>query len=219
MALLLIEPLLTRYLDTLNLKLLADTNCDDTLYKLIKKTRIEESIKLECSVKVTEDSVEEGRCTITLLLSDWNSVQKSDQEDILRYLNFSRSKLNEILTENADKISRDTDIIFGIASKIGKIYLDFNGSLVCYESTNKVKYYIPDEKDPNVLNVIIKNQNQNQIIGQHKRMLNKYFYRGYQVYWIGTTNQSKSFYIRPASVALNSLVDFIKLCRSAIGLS
>jgi hypothetical protein len=203
----------------LNLKLLADTNCDDTLYKLIKKARIEESIKLECSVKVTEDSVEEGRCTITLLLSDWNSVQKSDQEDILRYLNFSRSKLNYILTENADKISRDTDIIFGIASNIGKIYLDFNGSLVCYESTNKVKYYIPDDKDPNVLNVIIKNQNQNQIIGKHKRMLNKYFYRGYPVYWIGTTNQSKSFYIRPASVALNSLVDFIKLCRSAIGLS
>ena len=197
MALLLIEPLLTRYLDHLNLKLLADTNCDDTLYKLIKKARVDESIKLECSVKLTADSVEEGRCTITMLLSDWNSVKKSDQEDILRYLNFSRSKLNDILTENADNISSDTDIIFGIASKIGKIYLDFNGSLVCYESTNKVKYYIQDDKDPNVLNVLV----ENKIVGQHTRILHKYFYRGYPVYWIGTGNQSKSFYIRPATVA------------------
>jgi hypothetical protein len=189
-------------------------NCDDTLYNLIKRT----PIRLECSIKNETD----GRYTITLLLSEWHSMNKSEQDNILHYLHFTREQLNEILTEHSAKINRDTDIIFGVAPGIGKIYLDFDGSLVCYESTGKVKYYYASEKNPNVLNVSV----DNKVIGQHTRVLDKLHYRSYPVFWIGSdmSNQSKNlnlpltFYVRPASAGyLTNLIDLCCLCRRAIG--
>ncbi len=215
-ALILLAPIAEWRLNNLNLKLLSDTDCDDGLYNLIKTAnkRINATaLKLECSVKIKEGgNIGDGRYTVTLLLQEWNSYFKEDQDAILARLKFTRRRLREILAEHAAEINDDTDIIFGVDGKVGKIYLDFNGSLVCYESTGKVKYYHPDPDDKNTLIVSCKGT----VTGKHTRCLTDETHRGYPVFWIGTSeSEEKTYYIRPKGATL--LVTFIDVLRG-IGL-
>jgi hypothetical protein len=221
-ALILLAPIAEWRLDKLNLKLLSDTGCDDVLYKLIKtanKKTNRTALKLECSVKIKKNGDKtdktDGRCTITLLLQEWNSYFKDDQDAILDRLQFSREQLNKILTDHAAKINDDTDIIFGLDGKVGKIYLDFNGSLVCYESTNKVKYYHPDPDDKNTLIVTVLGEDQS-VAAKHIRCLTGETYKGYPVFWIGKKEPDETtYYIRPNGAMF--LVTFVDIL-SGIGL-
>jgi hypothetical protein len=217
MALLLIEPLLVRYLNKVNITILQDNNCDPTLYNLIKqanlKTRAALSLKVECSVKIIdggkEGTVKDGRYTVTLLLREWYGYSKPDKQAILAAVKFTKEQLDSILLKHDDEINRDSDIIFGIDQAVGKIYLDFDGSLVCYESTGKIKYYTPDpEASAGSFNVKINND----IVGTHTRNTTDLTYNNYPVYWVGHADQSKTYYIRPwVAVYLTNLIDLSRV--------
>jgi hypothetical protein len=214
MALLLMEPLLVNYLDRANREMLVKHQCDLTLYELISQAnqrRAALSLKVECSTKNNT----QGRFTVTLLLKEWNGYRKADQEAILSYLGFTRKQLNEIFMAHTDKLNRNTDIIFGIApSKIGKIYLDFDGSLVCYESSGKIKYYEQDANNQDVLIVKEKSADAKVIVtGKHSRCKENKTFNGYPVFWIAQDNHlNLTYYVRPRyATFLTNTIDLIKM--------
>ena len=220
MALFLCRPLLKVYINNANLKYLRDNNCDDTLYKLLeyassRATGIQYSLRLEGSTKETPGKSITDRCTVTMLLEQWDSFLKEDQDLVLKYLNFTRKQLTSFLNEYAYLISQNTDIIFGKAESIGKMYLDFGKiglkqelAIVCIESSGKIKYYLSsnDKGVPKGTHITYAISEDEKIpvpetvhypgIGQE--------YNRYPVSWTGEGLQSKTYYTRPKYVELLS---------------
>jgi hypothetical protein len=204
MALLFAEPFASHFLNRSNIRMLKKFDCDLRLYnKLLSVSLL--PLKVECSTKIynDDDKEETGRYTVTLLLREWNGFKKPAQNEVLSILGFTRQQLNEILQKHSLNITRDTDIIFGFAGDIGKIYLDFDNGLVCYESTGKVKHY--DLTDNGFkINAEAK--------CEHIRVKHYETFRGYPVYWIAQSQSFKTYYVRPSyATFLTNMVDVLSM--------
>ena len=179
---------------------LINNNCSLNLYNAIKSHGLY-ATRIEGSIKSTDNLG--GRYTCTMLLSEYTALNYNTQKEILKNVNFTNDRLIEILDIHSNMISNNTDIIFGTSnSNIGKIYLDFNnGSLVCYESDGKIKYYSGNHKKLNVYHNGIK-------VSTHYRIRKNITFNNYPVYWIAK-GQDKSItrYIRPRVSLIAELID------------
>ena len=218
MALILCIWRLKPWIHTYNLQYLSDNECDSTLYRLLWETSTDLYPRVEGSTKITTSDKghveEEKRYTVTVLLSNWNRFTEEFKNKILELMSFTKEDYNRILSKEQENISKanDTDIIFGWSSKgINKIYFDYDGSLVCYESTGKIKYYHCDTPDT----IVVKVKGE-AIIATHYRNKNpKLKFNGYPVYWVAkgdtdTKVKSKTWYTRPIrAMMLSDLADGI----------
>jgi hypothetical protein len=197
------------WIHSYNLKYLSDNECDSTLYRNIWQH--DTSARIEGSIKVsTKNEDKENRYTVTLPLRNFQQMPPDAQASILRLVNFPVREYEDILSkeqENISKADNDTDIIFGWTAKgIGKIYFDYDGSLVCYESAGKIKYYQCDTPDK-----ISVTDHNGKHISTHYRIkdpkLNIKF-NNYPVYWIAKSKESKTWYTRPIrAMILSDIAD------------
>jgi hypothetical protein len=158
------------------------------------------------------------RYTVTLPVTDWERLSMYSQAKILKCINFTHDKYTDIRTIESPRINEDTDIIFGWTSNgIGKIYFDYDGSLVCYESEGKIKHY--QCMTPDTINV---KDHKGAHIAIHYR--NKDYsikFNGYPVFWTAKELQSKSqcesesqsetWYTRPIrAMILSDIYDLLR---------
>jgi hypothetical protein len=202
------------WIHSYNLKYLSDNACDDTLYRQIWQH--DTSARIEGSVKIsTASSDKEHRYTVTLPLRNFSEMPETAQAKILGLVNFTVTDYKDILSKEKENISKaadnDTDIIFGWTSKgIGKIYFDYDGSLVCYESGGKIKYYQCDTPDK-----IRVTDHNGKNIATHYRIKDpqlKFKFNNYPVYWIAKSKESKTWYTRPIrAMMLSDIADIFSI--------
>jgi hypothetical protein len=230
MALVLCRPLFKLFISNANLKYLLDNGCDSTLYNLLEYASsrakcIQYLIRVEGSTKVDKDPSKTvaGRCTVTMLLEQWDSYLTEDQDLVLKYLGFTRRTLQQFRTRYNYLIDDDTDIIFGKAGSIGKIYFDFGKinldaelAIVCLESTGKIKHYsscndktVP--KGTHIAYCINPEGGPAQPETVHYPGIGQE-YNGYPVSWTGEGLQSKTYYTRPKYIMwLSEIYNFTTL--------
>lgn len=113
------------------------------------------------------------------------------QAKILKCINFTHDKYKDIRLIESPRINEDTDIIFGWTSNgIGKIYFDYDGSLVCYESEGKIKHYQCITQDT----ISVKDHKGSPIAIHYRNKDYSMKFNGYPVFWTAKevhSNQSK----------------------------
>ncbi len=177
MALILGIWLLKPWINSYNLQFLKDNQCNPELYKTVEK---EATLpRLEASTKISGQT-EAKRYTVTLPIMEWDRLSKTSQAKILKCINFTHKKYREIRATEAPRIHENTDIIFGWTSNgIGKIYFDYDGSLVCYESEGKIKHYHCTDAD--IINVT--DHKGVHIAVHYRNKDNTMKFNGYPVFW------------------------------------
>jgi hypothetical protein len=212
MALILCIWMLKPWIHKYNLQYLSDNECDSTLYHMLWENATGHYPRVEGSTKIINESSKENRYTVTLLIKHWNKFTEESKDKILDLMNFTKEDFNRILSKEQENISKeaDTDIIFGWSSNgINKIYFDYDGSLVCYESKGKIKYYHFDSDNPDTITVTDASGSH---IAKHYRNKNiKLKFNGYPVYWVAKGKdkvKSKTWYTRPIrAMILSDLAD------------
>jgi len=178
MAMILCIWLLKPWIHSYNIKFLKDNQCNEELYKIIW-ARANTLPRLEGSTKISSSS-EFKRYTVTLPVTDWERFSMYSQAKILKCINFTHEKYKDIRIIESPRINEDTDIIFGWTSNgIGKIYFDYDGSLVCYESEGKIKHYQCMTQDT----ISVKDHKGSHIAIHYRNKDYSMKFNGYPVFW------------------------------------
>uniref|UniRef100_A0A6C0J6S6 Uncharacterized protein n=1 Tax=viral metagenome TaxID=1070528 RepID=A0A6C0J6S6_9ZZZZ len=202
-----------------NLKHLKSFRCNPELYNIIKKVKnnysSSETIRIETSKKITKDNtIIWDRYVVFILLSEWHNYTEAEQIYILDTVGFKLKHIKKILSDNKHNIKPDTDIIIGRENTKGKIYLDFDGKLVCYESNTLInrptKTYEKSDENNDILTVRDANRD---IIGKHYRLNGKN-----NIYWRSEVKSGTSYYFRPGNMVsiMSNIIDMFKILRSYI---
>ena len=215
--------LLKPWIHSYNIKFLKDNQCNEELYKIIW-SRANTLPRLEGSTKISslksKSKSEFKRYTVTLPVTDWDRFSMYSQAKILKCINFTHEKYKDIRITESPRINEDTDIIFGwTANGIGKIYFDYDGSLVCYESEGKIKHYQCMTPDT----ISVKDHKGSPIAVHYRNKDYSMKFNGYPVFWTAKelpSNQSKSenssetstYYTRPIrAMMLSDIYDILSL--------